>query len=460
MGTKNVLKINLFLLIFIAFSSLNYAFEIREIENTSTIINELQNPAIYKLNIFNEREPEIIQIYSLSGVEISPAGTLDLKKGDNIITIKAQPNKNLKNFEGPFVFEYEIKGWDSGIKKSYLSMFFEPLKEAIDIEIKDIKYTEPFVEVILKNKKNAYIEKIFIQLDSLFFNYETELELKPFETKTIRIPLDRKQLEKIYAGKYLVKILMGSSERKIEIEKEANYLDYQDIKEEKQKKGLIIRKTIITKTNLGNKEAIVKIEEKKNILSRLFTTFNLEPIKKERKGLSIYYEWEKLLKPGEKLEIEIVTNYTIPFIVLLLTVMILLFIRIHSSTNAILTKRVVYVKTKSNDFALKVLISIKARKDISDIHIHDTIPYNVNLYEKYGTKPDKFDEKTRKLTWTINKLMAGEQRTISYIIYSKLKVIGRFEIPLARATFKRGEKQEIIVSNKTFFIADITNKVD
>ena len=82
------------------------------------------------------------------------------------------------------------------------------------------------------------------------------------------------------------------------------------------------------------------------------------------------------------------------------------------------------------------------------------------LYEKFGIRPDHIDHATRRLLWRIPKLNAGEERIYSYVIYSKVRVIGRFELPAAMASFKHAVETHQVVSNRTFFVAETSGSPD
>ena len=74
------------------------------------------------------------------------------------------------------------------------------------------------------------------------------------------------------------------------------------------------------------------------------------------------------------------------------------------------------------------------------------------LFEKYGQAPDKANKQTGRLQWDIGRLSEGEQRVFSYIIYSNLKVVGKFELPPARGMYEIEGKLHEAKSNRVFFI--------
>jgi len=48
----------------------------------------------------------------------------------------------------------------------------------------------------------------------------------------------------------------------------------------------------------------------------------------------------------------------------------------------------------------------------------------------------------------------GEKRVLSYLIYSKVGVMGRFSLPEAAAVYEREGEIHEVESNKAFFVAE------
>ena len=79
----------------------------------------------------------------------------------------------------------------------------------------------------------------------------------------------------------------------------------------------------------------------------------------------------------------------------------------------------------------------------------------MSLYEKFlGEYPTRVDSKNRKIEWNFEKMEAGEVRIVSYIIYSKIGIVGKFALPTATAIFEKDEKIQEVESNRAFFIAE------
>ena len=139
--------------------------------------------------------------------------------------------------------------------------------------------------------------------------------------------------------------------------------------------------------------------------------------------------------------------------------MIVVLTKKYSETTLVLKKKVSFVKAKGGEFALKVSILVNAKKYVERVNVLEKIPPLVELYERFGgDQPSRIDKKNRRLEWNFEKLEAGEMRILSYIIYSKVGVLGKFALPTATAIYeKEGEIHES-ESNRAFFVAEQRKK--
>ena len=187
----------------------------------------------------------------------------------------------------------------------------------------------------------------------------------------------------------------------------------------------------------------------------MFTSFSPEPDSVDRNGFKVYYTWTKEIKPGETLEIAVKTNWLFPLLIVLFIVAIVLLAKQYSKTHLVLRKKVTFVKAKGGEFALKVSIFVNAKKYVERISVIDRLPPLVKIYEKFGKEePTRVDEKNRRLEWNFEKLEAGEIRVLSYIIYSKIGIIGKFALPSATAVYEHEGNIHESESNKAFFVAE------
>ena len=134
---------------------------------------------------------------------------------------------------------------------------------------------------------------------------------------------------------------------------------------------------------------------------------------------------------------------------------IVVLVRKYTGTSLVLRKRVSFVRAKGGEFALKVSIAAQAKKHIDRVNLVDRLPPLVSLHEKFlGEQPTRADEKNRRVEWNFESMQPGEIRIVSYIIYSKVGVFGKFELPTATAIFEKEGNIHEVESNKAFFISE------
>ncbi|MEM3113148.1 MAG: hypothetical protein QXI33_01860, partial [Candidatus Pacearchaeota archaeon] len=322
-----------------------------------------------------------------------------------------------------------------------------------DVNAENINPDAPTVSISFYNIEDIFYDKVDIIFTSPLFNeYRISTELKPYEKKTIEVPLNSPDFKKLVAGTYTIKTTYIYNGRANSIDRSVKLLEKSGLSVDEDRAGFIVRKYSIEKKNEGNIPTIADIYINKDIISRLFTTFSSDPYKVERKGFIVTYYWQKELSPDESLKIESTTNLTFPLLLLIALVIIVYLFRMVSLTYLLMNKRVSFVKTKTNDFALKVTLKVKARKFVEKVIIYDRLPAVSKLHEDFGIKPTKVDYERGRIQWDIPRLAEGEERIFTYIIYSKIKVVGKFELPPASAVFEKDGKVQHSKSNKVFFI--------
>lgn len=451
---KNLLFVLVFLLIVQFVSATD--IEISKSDKNTILISEFGGSASYELTIHNPGPSQKAELYSFVGVTFEPKEKFDVQSGDTIIEIKAYPPQSYLDAGGTYNFEYVLIPEDFEAVKDTVLMKIVKLKDIIEVKSDDIMMGDNSVKVSITNLEKVKIEDLKVKLSSLFFDYETSVSLEPEESKEILIPLKWSELEELLNGGYEFNFEMETPKGNIPLKGTFSYLPKEDSVLIRDAKGFIIRKVSYTRTNIGNTPIVGKIEFDKDVFSRLFSINSAEPTLAQRKALFATYYYEKTLQPGESFSVETTTNYTLPFVLILLVIIVALLVKLYSRTNVVLDKRVHFVKTRGGEFALKVSLHVKAKKFVENVQVIDRLPGMTQLYEKFGIKPDKIDTATRRLFWNIERLNAGEERIYSYIIFSKVSVVGRFELPSASAMFQRDGKSEQVFSNRTFFVAEQT----
>lgn len=460
MGQKKVglfsLIIFLILIILINLvSAINLQIEKRTISDV--IIKEMDNPAVFEFSIKNLGGSDRFEIYSLVGVDISPKEAFDLNSGETkIIRVEVKASESVKKSSGYYTFVYKIKSSNTGTQEDKLTIRIVNLKDALWLGADNINPDSDKITVYLENKENFNFSSIEAEISSVFFNVKEKFSLPALERKLFAVNLDKEKLRTLLAGPYILTANIKVENITETLESTIKFLEKSGLLTKETREGILISRYEIEKRNEGNLITLAEINTRKDVFSRLFTTFSILPDKTERKGFFVSYSWQKELRPGETLKVIIKTNWLFPAIILIAVLLIIFFIQIYLTSDVILKKRINYVKTKSTkggEFALKVSINVKARRFVEKIEVLDKLPPIVKLYERYGTiAPDRIDEKNKRLAWNIESLNAGAETVLSYIIYSKIGVVGKFELPTATAVYEKQGKIKETSSNKVFFV--------
>lgn len=453
----------LFVLLFVLLLIPNIlAININVEKNSSdeVMIIGLEKPTIFNLNVTNYGSSDNFIFYTFFGAGTYPVGTVSIAEGETKeIEFGVYPRQDLAQ-RGSITFNLFIQSQDGTEKTIPLVVKAVDLKNSMEIGSEEFNPDSNSLQIYIKNKVNFDFSKITARFKSPFFNFEKQFTLGQYEKKSFNVELNKEDFAKIMAGFYTIDAKISIDGKETNIEGTMKFSEKDILKTTKESRGFIIRTNIIKKSNEGNVVSQSEIVIKKNIITRLFTNLNPEPDIVERKGLIIYYTWNKQIKPGETLEIDVTTNWLLPLLVIFLIVAIVVLTKKFSRTNLILRKRISFVKAKGGEFALKVSIFVNAKKYIERVNIIDRLPPLVKVYERFGTeKPNRVNEKTRRIEWNFEKLEAGEIRTISYIIYSKVGVLGKFALPTAKAIYEKDGDMHEAESNKVFFVAEQSGKV-
>ena len=108
---------------------------------------------------------------------------------------------------------------------------------------------------------------------------------------------------------------------------------------------------------------------------------------------------------------------------------------------------------------MKVTVFVSAKTHVETVSVIDRLPPMMKVYEKFSNeKTIRVNEHTRRIEWDLDNLEAGETRVLSYIIYSKMGVMGKFALPEATAIYEKDGKIHETESNRTFFVAEQRKK--
>jgi len=445
-----VLLVGILILPAVAAINLN----IEKLSENEVMIADLNKPATFDLKITNLGASDDFIFYSFFGSEMYPKGTVHINNGETKnVQVQIYPSEGVG--KGFVTFEYFIRGNDKSEIVKKLTVKIIDLADAFEVGSGELDPQTNSLEVYIHNKVNFNFEQINATFSSPFFEFDESFSLGPNERKNFEVQLNKENFKKLMAGFYTLRVKMHVEDKEANVEGIIKFVEKNIVTTTKKEYGFILNTKIIKKVNEGNSLEYSETVIKKNIISRLFTSFNTEPDYVDRNGLSVYYTWNREVKPGETLEIIIRTNWLLPLLMIILIVVIVILVKKYSKRNIVLKKKVSFVRAKGGEFALKVTLFVHAKKYIENVNVTDRLPALVKIYERFGgDKPLRVNEKARTIEWHFEKLEAGEARILSYIIYSKVGVLGKFALPSATAIYEKEGKIRESQSNQAFFVAE------
>ncbi len=436
-------------------SAINLTVSSRSIQDA--IINDADDPASFEFTIVNNEEEGVFEIFSFERFKIEPnefeIGSKETKKAIIHFYPEGSIKTNIGHLEVPYFFREKFS---SETQEGSIFMELVDFNKIFDLGVDDINPDSDSLTLNFYNVEKLSYENVNVVFSGDFFNdKEAKFSLVPYEKKIFSIPINKDALKKLVFGVYPIKAVYNIDGRTATIIGYVEFLEKSSLTVTDDKKGFIINSRIIEKHNTGNILTVADVYVGKNIISRLFTTFSVEPLRVQREGIYVNYFWQKELQPDESLEVKVTTNWTFPLLILIGVIVILYLFNLYISTDVVVRKNVSFVKTKGGEFALRVTIKVKAKKFVEKVVLYDRLPGMAKLYEKFGNSPDKLD--SGRLEWNIGYLGEDEERVFNYVLYSKMKVVGKFELPSSTVVYELNGKVHEAYSNRAFFINEVSD---
>jgi hypothetical protein len=460
-GLILMMKYGVLIVLGLIFVSLGSALTINDSLETNVIIKEYGNSLAFYLNVTDLEEGDY-NVYTLSDVYISPNTIYSFEDGDSFEEdFVIDPMTRLLRSDGDYVIKYYLnhRGVEKHEKRFGIKVL--SLADALAVDVEAVDLGAGMVEVVIDNLYDVEVDNLTARFSSILFDVERTFDLVPGEGVKINIPISSEELRKVKTGKYLMEVEIETPEGNIYLESDIYLNEERGIKTLDDSKGIIFRTSKIEKWNIGNTIEDVRIEIKRNILTRFFTSFNEDPLTTVRDGFIIKYVWEARLNPANNYKIEVTTNFLYPLLITVVLCFIVIGLRRFFKMKLVVEKSVTPVKTKNGEFALRVRLLVRAKKSLEEVALIDRIPKTVKIYKKFGlSMPDEIDAATRRLKWNIGELKSGEERMFSYVVYSRVGFVGKFMLPSALGLFKFDSDTHQIESNSVFFLAEQTDRED
>ena len=422
------------------------------------LIRELNNDVVFNVTIINSGSQDTFEFYNLASFGIQPEKiTIGAGETENLeISLTSLGNLPGSSLHTVPVF---IRASDDSEVREDFTFRITSLSNAFRLTASEIDPESTEIEITLENLENFDFGEIDAEFSSSFFTFEEEFSMGPKEVKTFTIELNDETSRSLVAGFYTLTADVTVQNKEATVEGTIEFVEKNIVTTTESDFGFFITTQSTSKMNEGNTVEASQTVIKKNIISRLFTTFSPEPDVVERDGIAVYYTWTRDIRPGETLEIVVKTNWLFPLIVILLIVAIVALVRQYSGTSLLLKKKVSFVRAKGGEFALKVSILVNAKKPLERVNVIDRLPSLVNVHERFGgEQPTRIDEKNKRIEWNFESLQPGETRVLSYIIYSKVGIMGKFALPPATAVFEKDGEVHESESNRAFFISEPRKK--
>ena len=419
-----------------------------------TVINDGGESAIVDFNIFNGGAGGDFEIFIFEKFVVEPS-EFSLGEDKSVkLRVKFTPEGSSLEEVGSVRFPvlFREKGGSETVEEEVFIKLVN-FDEAFSFKAENVNPEADSLTLTFFNLENIDYEKIDLVFSSDFFDdREASVSLGANEKKIFAVPISKADFKQLVSGTYFITAKYSVEGRKGEIEAPVKLLESSGIIVSEESSGFIVDVKTINKYNEGNIPTIADVVVRKNIISRLFTGFSVEPQRVERDGVGIDYFWQQELGPDETLSIRVTTNWIFPLLILALVIGVLYLFSLYTMTNVVVRKKVSFVRTRGGEFALKVTLKAKAKKFVDKVVLYDRLPAMAHLYNKYGDSPEDFNKVSGRLQWDVGHLGEGEERVFSYVLYSKMKIIGKFELPSATAMYEMEGKLHEAKSNRSFFI--------
>jgi hypothetical protein len=147
----------------------------------------------------------------------------------------------------------------------------------------------------------------------------------------------------------------------------------------------------------------------------------------------------KSLAPGAEQRFEYRVTY-LPLLAIPFILIAICFTYWYLTRILVASKFILEYQAKEGVLSIKIGLAIKnvSRKEISDVRIVELVPVFAKEIGEFGTIEGKVSgkERTRKVTWQIEKMDGKEEILLSYQIQARIEIIGTIYFPPAVVSFK------------------------
>lgn len=377
-------------------------------------------------------------------IELIPFGTL--KPGSYSVNIRLYSKSTAEIVDKPLVVNYVAFSDLVEARLEYNPAGLDPRRENL-------------VKVHLRNKNNIPLDNLKMKLESSLFSDERSMSLLPLESRDEELRVSFTDF--IEKGSYEVKMLITMGDKTLVDRAEKVAVGfYNDVTEDSVVEEKFLRKTIrMVRENRGNTVSDEEFSVRLSSFEKTFTSAHPLPSNVEQKDGLYYYTWVFKINPGDSYMIEVKTNYLRPLLILLLVILLGVFGYWMFKKDVLLEKKVLTIKSGEGISEMKILLIVKNRgAAMKHFQVVDKLPKIIKKPAEFGVvKPASFRHTEMGegvITWSLENLVRGEERVISYKVKCDVHVVGRLHIPIAILRYRNKAGNLVIVeSNRNIVVS-------
>lgn len=424
--------------------------------------------ATYRVSISNFGVDEAqFQVYTIDptwAVKVTPLGPLVPAQSQGTFTISLRPSTQAPSGAQGVPVTFKDLTTGTIIKRDVVvtlrggnsqGLEYEPTV-ALDVVLPyDVDPREQVpLRLNLRNRNALNITNLTLRISSPQFQTELALALPPLSERTVDVPGIRIDARTPPGEQDVSVRALYRGETVAQLEKNYRISSYSTISEQVQERSFAF-KTIrsVRITNDGNVQNTAVVSVPTSLLKSLFvssaTAYERELVDGHRALV-----WRVPLGAGETREVEFTENYRV--LVLLALVLILCAVGyVFLRSPIIVLKEAVGLAKHDGVSQVKVRLFIKNRSSriIQGISVTDRVPSIADVVraETPGSiSPSKVamsEKGGTLLRWDLEVLEPYEERVVTYVARSKLKIIGRMTLPVAKTRYTVNGKERVIHSN-------------
>ncbi len=463
---KSVLVISLFLFLLFTLSFVSAEFQL-SIEEQNTSILPLQS-ATYLMKFKNlDNLSDVINIFadannwilSPQTVVLPPNGVVEKQ-----LIITPRSGVRLSNYRIPLTFQSTVTNQVESVSV-LLSLSLDLYHKGYPLNIamrssapEKVDPRDPFnVRVYLKNNNLRDIKRLDITISSDLFEKEFSTPLRPLAPFSKEFTFNLDPLTP--PGTHDLSIVVRDSETSTIVGE-----DYLVFTVEGYGKILSDRKIIdrslfrtveeITFTHYGNEKRTQEFDYHLGNFESWFTSSEPEGVLKKDPAGGKLISWVITLSPGETKKVLIIRNYRLLAVAIIILIALIIAYFVFRSPIVAYKEAHITAADKEGVSQMRVRIYIRNRsnKTVTNVKIIDRVP-NIMEYLEHNhlgslqpSKVTRTEKKGTILRWELESLEPYEERIITYKVKSKLKIVGKMNLPEAKIKFDSFRGKERITT--------------